>query len=177
MSEASSSVAQVCHDGGHLRNRLLAPKLPPRTRRRRRRLGHVRKPFIPVVAQEYDALQELAKAHRKREPCGEGPDFQSRGLQNLTKRHARQQRIGRLPNTGRAKKVHTPGTYRSAVLTIKSRSDAHFHSPISISSAGYKKRFQSPNSPSTTGTKNEVALAAYGTCSARATQAAFAGGQ
>ena len=32
-------------------------------------------------------LQELAKAHRKREPCGEGLGFQSRGLQNLTKRY------------------------------------------------------------------------------------------
>ena len=71
----------------------------------------------------------------------------------------------------------TPNPHRSATRTIKSRSDAHFHSPISISSAGYKKRFQSPNSPSTTGTKNEVALAAYGTYSAQATQAAFAGGQ
>ena len=33
MSEASSSVAQVGHDGRYLQNRLLAPKLPPRTRR------------------------------------------------------------------------------------------------------------------------------------------------
>ena len=29
-------------------------------------LGHVRKPFIRVAPQEHDALQELAKAHRKR---------------------------------------------------------------------------------------------------------------
>ena len=71
----------------------------------------------------------------------------------------------------------TPNPHRSATRTIKSRSDAHFHSPISISSTDYEKRPQSPNSPSTAGTKNEVALAAYGTCSARATQAAFAGGQ
>ena len=34
-----------------------------------------------------------------------------------------------------------------------------------------------PKFASTTGAKNEVALAAYGACSARATQAAFAGGQ
>ena len=87
-------------------------------------LGHVRKPFIPVVAQEYDVLQELAKAHRKREPCGEALGFQSRGLQNLTKRHARQQRIGRLPNTGKAKKTPTPNPHRSAISGTNSRSKA-----------------------------------------------------
>ena len=87
-SKWSSDVAQVGHDGGHLRNRLLAPKLPPRTRRRRHRrlevpdqlgpqnqvlqelttigprlLGHVRKPFIRFVSQEHHPLQELTRAN------------------------------------------------------------------------------------------------------------------
>ena len=149
-SRRLSDVAQVGHDGGQLRlTLLLAPQLPLGTRRRQHRrlevvdhlstqnqvlqelcfirpglLGHVRKPFIPVVAQEYDVLQELAKAHRKREPCGEALGFQSRGLQNLTKRHARQQRIGRLPNTGKAKKTPTPNPHRSAISGTNSRSKA-----------------------------------------------------
>ena len=53
-----------------------------------------------------------------------GWNFQSRGLQNLTKRHARQQRIGRLPNTGKAKKTPTPNPHRPTIRGTNSRSHA-----------------------------------------------------
>ena len=73
------------------------------------------------VSRSYRSLPKNT-AHSKREPCGEGLGFQSRGLQNLTKRHARQQRIGRLPNTGIAKKTPTPNPHRSAIRGTNPRS-------------------------------------------------------
>ena len=45
------------------------------------------------------------------------------------------------PSSGRR---ITPNPHRSAALTIKSRSDAHFHSPISIFSAGYENASRAP---------------------------------
>ena len=88
MSEGSSSSAQVGHDGRQIRLRILAPQLPPRTRRRQHRQlevinrlspqnqvlqelcftrprlgGHVRKPFIHVAIQE-DARTDLHSGGR-----------------------------------------------------------------------------------------------------------------
>ena len=52
MSEASSSVAQVGHDGGQLRLTLfLAPQLPPRTRRRQGQLEVIEPPQPAKIAE------------------------------------------------------------------------------------------------------------------------------
>ena len=71
-----------------------------------------------------------------------GWNFQSRGLQNLTNRHARQQRIGRLPNTGKAKKTPTPNPHRSAIQGINPRSQAHLSGSTYDSVPGTQNRLR-----------------------------------
>ena len=112
------------------------------------------------VSRSYRSLPKNT-AHSKREPCGEGLGFQSRGLQNLTKRHARQQRIGRLPNTGITKKTPTPNPHRSAIRGTNPRSQARLSGSTYGFCTCHAKRTQRRN----LGIHNRVSFAIFlGSC-------------